>query len=203
MRYVMLSFALLTGAAASACEQSHSPSEEESIAPSLSNGATVVHFIEPQIFAFVDFEAGYSALLGIKPEEAAALCADPDFAPYDESRLLLVIKPHTGAHKVRFLDHEQQFVIWEGLPNGRISCTFQNVTPIAVGTLHSTETNTNVFDVPAPGATVWHYRATGTLTNPVTGQRYHTKITTGGFAPPDGEFEFEPDVIRLDPIGGR
>src|SRR5919109_3581565 len=56
MRYVMLSFALLAGVAASACEQSHSPSVQESVAPSLSNGATVVHFIEPQIFAFVDFE---------------------------------------------------------------------------------------------------------------------------------------------------
>jgi hypothetical protein len=203
MRYALLCSALITGTVVLGCDRSQSPAEPETPAPSFRNEATVVHAIEPQIFAFVDFEAGYTALLGIKPEEAAAICADPDFAPYDESRLLLVIKPHTGAHKVRFIDHEQQFVIWEGLPNGRISCTFQNVTPIAVGTLHSTETNTNVFDVPAPGATVWHYRATGKLTNPVTGQQYHAKVTTGGFAPPHGEFEFEPDVIRLEPIGGR
>jgi len=201
MRCALLCSGLIFSLATSGCHDARAPAEPETAAPSLSEGAFVAHFDEVQVFPFVDFEAGLSAILGIKPEEAADLCTDPDFQPYDVSRLVLVIKPHSGAHKVRWLDHEQQFVVWQGLPDERISCTFQNVTPLAVGTLHNVETNTNVFDVDAPGATVWHYRATGTLTNPTTGQRYHATVTTGGFAGPHGEFHFKPDVIRLEPIG--
>jgi hypothetical protein len=200
MRQALLCTSLVAGLALSGCSDARGPAEPETPAPSFAEGAFVAHFDEVSVFGFIDFEAGLSAILGIKPEEAGALCADPDFAAYDVSRLLLVIKP-SGAHKTRFLDQEQQFVVWQGLPDPRISCTFQNVTPLAVGTLRSVETNTNVFDTPAPGSTVWHYRAEGVLTNPTTGQQYRATVTSGGFAPPHGEFEFEPDVIRLEPIG--
>jgi hypothetical protein len=199
MRHALLWTGLVASFALTGCDDARVPAEPETPPPSFGQGAFVAHFDEVSLVGFVDFESGLSAIQGIKPEEAAAFCADPDFAAYDVSRLLLVIKP-SGAHKTRFLDQEQQFVVWQGLPEGRISCTFQNVTPLAVGTLRSVEGSTNVFDTPAPGSTVFHYRAHGVLTNPTTGQRYRATVTAGAFAPPHGDFEFEPDVIRLEPI---
>jgi hypothetical protein len=165
-------------------------------------GAEVHHFLEVSLFGVVDEASGLTALVGAQPSDLPAICADPDFAPYDQSLVHLVIKPHSGAHKVTWVDHEQLVVFYEGVPEGRISCSFQDVTPLAVGTLRSTETLSNVFETPAPGAITWHYRGNGTLHNPTTGQRYRGTVVLGGFAPPGGPFQVDPSTLRLEPIGG-
>ena len=199
-----LGFGLFLVAAVAGCEPSPVSTEPEPPgAPSL-EAAQVFHFREVFLFGIIDEAAGLSGIVGARPEEVADICADPDFPAYDEKDALVVLKPHSGAHKMTFRDREEQYIIWDGVPapDARISCTFQGVTPLAVGTLHSIETNSNVFDFPAPGATVWHYRATGFLTNPVTGERYHTTVTQSAFTPPHGESEFGGTTITLKPVGG-
>jgi hypothetical protein len=200
MRCHTLCAGLLAGIALSACDESPTPAEPGVGTPSLSQGAIVGRGDEFFLFGMVDQEHGYSAIVGAAPDEVDDICADPNFAAYDQKDLMVVMKPHTGEHKVTIRDHEEQYIIWQGLPTGRISCTFMNVPPLAVGTLHSIETNSIEVNGPAPGANVWHYRATGTLVNPVTGQEYHVTATLGGFAPPGGEMEFEPTFIAVKPI---
>lgn len=133
--------------------------------------------------------------------EAGAVC-DNTFVPYDISQVLDVLKP-TGANKVNITDKEQQIVVWEGTPapGARVSCTFQGVTPLATGTVRSVYTDSNLFFGPAPGVFPFQLRATGTLTNPVTGHRYQALIKISGVVTPQGEIEFDPDVIKLTPVG--
>ena len=169
----------------------------------LSNSAVVSRFPFPQLGAVVDLEGNFSALFGAAPSEVGAVCDDPDFAPYDLSQVLDVAKP-TGANKATIKDTEQQFIIWEGVPvpGEFVSCTFRNQPPLAVGTLRSTYTDNNIFVAPSPGANSFHFRATGTLANPSTGQRYQVLVKFGGRITPAGDFIPDEDLIQLTPVGG-
>lgn len=175
--------------------------EPEAIAPSLSNGSLISRLEVPQLFAAVDFERNLSAVFGILPSEAGAVC-DGSFVPYDISQVLDVLKP-TGANKVNITDKEQQIVVWEGTPapGVLVSCTFEGVTPLAIGTVRSVYTDPNLFLGPAPGVFPFHYRATGTLTSPTTGEHYQALIKVSGVVTPEGGLEFYPDVIKLTPTG--
>lgn len=170
----------------------------------MSNSATVDRFPFPQLFGVVDSERSLSVLVGITPPpETGAVCDDPDFAAYDLSQVLDVVKP-SGANKVTIKDAEQQFVVWAGVPapGQLISCTFRNQAPLAVGTLRSAYTDNNIFTEPKPGGDAFHLRATGTLLSPSTGQRYQALVKFGGRVTPQGEWILEDVVIKLTPVGG-
>ena len=162
----------------------------------------VNRFPVPQLFALVDFEHNLSALVGVQANEASTVCSG-GFEPYDLSEVLDVHRG-TGDQKALIKDGEQLFVIWEGVPvpGALVSCTFQGQTPLATGSLRSVNTDNDIFVGPGPGGNSFHYRATGQLSNPATGQQYHALAKLGGrVAPGSDVIEFDEDVIALTPIG--
>lgn len=168
--------------------------------------ATVLKEVIAEAIGVVDLERGLTAVFGARTlEQVAAICADPTFAT-DLLRAHIVlgpdrVEPGDGFVHGWIKGKDVGAIVWAGLPEDRISCTFQDVAPLAVGTV---QRHFRIHEPSAAGSGVAFVaeRVTGTLTNPATGQRYRLRAGSLVFVQPNGDLKVDEEFITLTPVGG-
>ena len=199
---VHLLTAVLAGALLLGCSDQRGITDPDPVAPSFK--AEILRFEVPFTPSYSDGEI--TVFFGIGFEELSAVSAGAEFETLAEIQIVTHPSAQGGTSEhVLIRARELNVIVFAvaGFP-GIDFCDFQDVTPLAVGTVHALlNDNEGGFFETAPGANAYLERYNGNLINPETGQRYHLQAATQIVVLPDGTFTFPPvPFLSLRPIGG-
>jgi hypothetical protein len=202
MRFPLMPATALAGALVLGCDDS---SDLTDLAPAATPSlqANVSRFDAPFFNIVIDPKRGLTALFGFTFENLLAACAG---GPAEDLAHYLIVFHTTRAGRdtvlhFRVRDKDQSAIVWAAIPE-ESPCEFQEVQPLAVGTVHFANTDNDFFNL-GPGRESVSFLAAGTVTGLGTGQRYHLVAKTQLQFLSDGTPpRFVSNFVRLKRIGG-
>jgi hypothetical protein len=141
--------------------------------------------------AIIDKQAGLTAVFGVPLAAAADVCAGAD-SP-ELSIVLIASHPSSSGQpvdKVTATSKDQSAIVWPVIAasdqQDDVCTAIQGVQPLAVGTVHSVYTESELFTGASPHLDSEGFRAEGAVTNQSTGQQFQLQARVQLLISPDG-----------------
>lgn len=141
--------------------------------------------------AVIDQQAGLTAVFGVPLADAAAVCAGAD-SP-ELSIVLIASHPSSGGQtidKVTATSKDQSAIVWPVVAASDqvndVCDAIQGVQPLAVGTVHSVYTESELFSGDQPHLDSEGFRAEGTVASVATGRQFSLRAGFQLLIAPDG-----------------